>query len=111
MTDQNLSSKLEESIQYAKATEHIIKNDLESLLRENLKYSEAIFSDIKKIKKPSFASTSAKATADKKASEGKPASAKATADKEKKTRKSKKKKEVPEKDKDIVEKDTVEIAE
>ena len=51
MTDQNLSSKLEESIQYAKATEHIIKNDLELLLKENLKYSEAIFSDIKKIKR------------------------------------------------------------
>jgi hypothetical protein len=49
--------KIEEDIQYAKATEHLVKDQresLERLLSENLKYAKAIYADTQKIRRFMF---------------------------------------------------------
>ncbi|MEK7653256.1 MAG: hypothetical protein AAB358_02150 [Patescibacteria group bacterium] len=51
--DQNFLSRIEEDINYAKATEHLVKEEkeeLRKLLEENLKYNRAIYADTQKIR-------------------------------------------------------------
>jgi len=51
---QDFLGKIEENIQYAKATEHLVKDErasLEKLLQENLKYVQAIYVDTQKIRR------------------------------------------------------------
>lgn len=54
---QDFLGKIEEDLQYAKATEHLVKDQkerLEQLLQENLKYNRAIYADTQKIRRYMF---------------------------------------------------------
>ena len=55
--NQNFLDKIQEDIEYAKTTEHLVSDQretLENLMRENLRYSRAIFEDSQKIRKYLF---------------------------------------------------------
>ncbi|MFA5029687.1 MAG: hypothetical protein WC518_02955 [Patescibacteria group bacterium] len=57
MPEQDILNRLEEDIQYAKATEYLVKqqeSSLEKLLKDNLKYSQAIYADTQKIRRYLF---------------------------------------------------------
>lgn len=57
MINENLSSKIEEDIQYAKAAEHLLKeqqDELRRLLEENLRYQRAVYADTQKIRRYMF---------------------------------------------------------
>lgn len=57
MDNQNFLNKLNEGINYARTTENIVQeqgDDLEKLLRDNLRYSQAIFMDTQRIRRYMF---------------------------------------------------------
>ena len=58
MSEENkIESKIEESIQYGKVAEHLIKEEqksLEDLLKENLEYMKAVYADTQKIRRSMF---------------------------------------------------------
>lgn len=53
MVNDNLHSKIEEGIQYARANEHLIQSEQETLAKI-LKYCQAIYTDTQKIRRLMF---------------------------------------------------------
>jgi hypothetical protein len=57
MAEQDFLNKLEEDIAYSKSTQHLVKTEtdsLEKLLQENLRFSQAIYADLQKVRRYLF---------------------------------------------------------